>query len=128
MKAVILKANLSHNPCTNSHRDEWEILVPMGLLKFWPLSKDIRVFLRRRPAPWRQPGAVRQLNPDVSCHNQHGYPTIRRVDVCGVMRWARAAGSGTEGEGSSELRPGLQSEPHPCRAVSYTHLTLPTKA
>ena len=31
MKAVILKAN----PCTNSHRDEWEILVPVGLLKFW---------------------------------------------------------------------------------------------
>ena len=34
MKAVILKAN----PCTNSQRDEWEILVPMGLLRFWHLD------------------------------------------------------------------------------------------
>ena len=34
MKAVILKAY----PCTNSDRDEWEILVPMALLKFWHLD------------------------------------------------------------------------------------------
>ena len=30
-------------------------------------SKGIRVFLNWRPAPWREPGAVRHLKPGLSC-------------------------------------------------------------